>query len=188
MGYPGVQTAISGGLVEDLLNYTQTDLILLRLRSEFRPKRVAVSLAGTVNLDLMVKLAGAVADHYEGKITFINVLPTEYTTEHRTHTDRILAEAIRKHRGSALYQIEVQQSDNPIDLIVQRSREFDLLIVGSSKVGLFERVMVGPFAVQVVERSQCSVAVVRAIPPHKKAWTRIVGKGGTFDGDWPTQF
>jgi amino acid transporter/nucleotide-binding universal stress UspA family protein len=176
MGYPGAKAGGARGLVEDLLNYTQTDLVLLRLKDEFRPRRVAVALAGMINLDLMVRLAGAVADQHEAVITFLNVLPTEYTAEHRTHADKVLSEAIRRHRGSALYRTEVLRSDHPVDLIVERSREFDLLIVGSSKVGIFEKVVVGAFAVQVVERSQCSVAVVRAIPPHKKAWTRIVGK------------
>ena len=177
MGYPEHQVSGGSGLVERLLNYTQTDIILLRLKGEFKPKRVAVALAGTVNLDLMVRLAGAISDQAKGEITFLSILPTEYTADHKINADKILADAIRKHRGSSLYRTEVLQSDTPLELLVERSKDFDLLIVGSSKVGLFERVVVGAFAVQLVERSECSVAVVRAIPAHKKAWSRIVGKG-----------
>jgi nucleotide-binding universal stress UspA family protein len=176
MGYPSPESGKDAALVERLLNYTQTDMILLRLKGAFEPKRVAVALAGTVNLDLMVRLAGAIADQSKGEITFLSVLPTEYTSEHRKHADKVLGEAITHHRGSSLYRTELLRSDSPLDFIVERSQDFDLLIVGSSKVGIFERLVVGAFAAQVADSAKCSVAVVRAVPPHKKAWTRIVGK------------
>jgi len=51
---------------------------------------------------------------------------------------------------------------------VKRSAEFDLLIVGTTKVGLLERVAVGSFSSQIVGRSECSVAVVKVAGQVKK--------------------
>jgi nucleotide-binding universal stress UspA family protein len=149
--------------------------VLLKVRNEFKPKRIAVSVVGTENLDLMVRLAGAVASRFRGTIVFLNILPREYTEAQKAHTDKIFGEAIKRHTGKALYGTEALSSDDPLGLLVERSKDFDLLIVGSSRVGLFEKIVVGAFAAQIVERSRCSVAVVRAIPPSRRTLSRILG-------------
>lgn len=107
-------------------------------------------------------------DHFEGEITFLNILPGNYTAEQKGHSDGVLVEAIRKHGAKALYRIEVVSSDEPLELLVQRSAGLDLLIVGTAKVGLLERAVVGPFSSQIATRSQCSVVVVKVAPPVKK--------------------
>ena len=53
-------------------------------------------------------------------------------------------EAIRHHGAKALYRIEVASSDKPLDFLVERSAEFDLLVVGATKVKFLEKAAVGP--------------------------------------------
>ncbi len=175
MGYEGQEPDRPNSLVEELLRHSRTDLVLLKVRNEFRPKSIAVSVVGTENLDLMIGLGGALASQHGGTITFLNVLPLQYTPAQKAHTDKIFGEAIKRHTGNALYKTEVLASDDPLGLLVERSREFELLIVGSSRVGLFEKIVVGAFAARIVERSRCSVAVVRAIPPSRKRLSRVLG-------------
>jgi nucleotide-binding universal stress UspA family protein/cytidylate kinase len=163
LGYPGENGTRPRAAIEELLHEAETDLILLRLKSKFPPTRIAVSLGSTLNLSLMVRLAGTLADEFGGEITFLNVLPVSYTTKERVHTDEILVEAIRQHATHAVYRTELFTSDVPLDLLIEKSAEFDLLIVGTTKVGLFEKPVVGSFAAQLAEKAACSVAVVRAI-------------------------
>jgi APA family basic amino acid/polyamine antiporter len=168
MGYAGEDSPRSLQLMEEVLSHARTDTILFKLRGEFSPRRIAVSLGSSLNLNLIVRLAGAVADGFGGEITFLNILPANYTGEQKAHSGRILAEAIQKHVAKALYRIELASSDQPLDFLVKRSADFDLLIVGTAKVGLLEGVVVGPFASQIVRRSECSVAVVKVARPVKK--------------------
>jgi nucleotide-binding universal stress UspA family protein len=168
MGYAGTETPQSLQLIEEVLSHARTDTILLKLRGEFAPKRIAVSLGSSLNLNLIVRLAGAVADRYQGEITFLNVLPVNYTPEQKSHSGKILVEAIQRHAARALYRIELASSDEPLEFLVKRSSEFDLLIVGTTKVGLLERVAVGSFSSQIVGRSECSVAVVKVARQVKK--------------------
>jgi nucleotide-binding universal stress UspA family protein/amino acid permease len=174
MGYEGQESDRSSSLMEELLRHTRTDLILLKVKDEFKPRKIAVSIVGTENLDLMVRLAGATANQFGGTITFLNILPREYTPAQKAHTDKIFAEAIKRHTGTALYKTEVLASDDPLGLLLERSSQFDLLILGSSRVGLFEKIVVGAFAARIVERSRCSVAVVRTIPPSRKTLSRVL--------------
>jgi len=168
MGYAGAETPQSLQLIEEVLSHARTETILLKLRGEFRPQRIAVSLGSSLNLNLIVRLAGAVADRYGGEITFLNILPVNYSGEQKSHSGKILVEAIQRHAARALYRIELASSDEPLEFLVKRSAEFDLLIVGTAKVGLLERVAVGSFSSQIVGRSECSVAVVKVARPVKR--------------------
>jgi nucleotide-binding universal stress UspA family protein len=168
MGYAGEETSASIQLVEEVLNNARTDIILFKLRGEFAPKRIGVSLGGSGNLNLIVRLAGALADRYGGHITFMNILPENYTAEQKAYSSKILVEAIRHHGAKALYRIEVASSDKPLDYLVNRSAEFDLIVVGATKVRFLEKAVVGPFSSQIAMRSDCSVAIVRVAAAVKK--------------------
>jgi nucleotide-binding universal stress UspA family protein len=168
MGYAGDESPNSVRIMEEVLTLARTDTILFKQKGEFFPKRIAVSLGSSINLNLMVRVAGAIADRFGGDITFLNILPVNYTKEQKTHSSKIVMEAIRQHAAKALYHIDVLSSDEPIKLLEERSTEFDLLMVGATKVGLMESVIVGTFSSQIVMHSACSVAVVRVAPPVKK--------------------
>lgn len=168
MGFAGEEVSTSTQLVEEVLNYARTDVILFKLRGEFAPRRIGVSLGGSSNLNLIVRLAGALADRCSGHITFMNVLPEDYTADQKAHSSKILMEAIRHHGAKALYRIEVASSDRPLDYLVGRSAEFDLLVLGATKVKFLEKAVVGTFSSQIAMRSNCSVAIVRVAPKVKK--------------------
>lgn len=172
MGYTGQKPSpVADNLMEYVINHARTDFIFLKLQNQgadFQPKRIAVSLAGRLNLNLMVRLAGAVAARYGAQITFLNILPEDFTPEQQAESGRTLAEAIQKHAFRALYNTQLLASDQPIDTLVEQSRHFDLLIVGTSKVGFLQRLTVGNFATQITERAQCDVAIVRTIPVSRK--------------------
>ena len=134
----------------------------------------AQSIFDTKSLKRMtVAQLNALADQFECEMTFLNILPKNYTPQQREQTDRVFIEAIQKHRSKALYNIRVIASDNAIDTLVETSRNFDLLIVGTTKSGLLERATVGTFSAQIAERSYCSVAVVRVVPRAQKLIKRI---------------
>jgi hypothetical protein len=63
-----------------------------------------------------------------------SLLPENYTAEQKAHSSKILVEAIRHHGAKSLYRIEVTSSDRPLDFLVERSADFDLLVVGATKV------------------------------------------------------
>jgi len=168
MGFAGDESPQTVNLMDEVVSQAQTDIVLLKVRGDFHPKRIAVSLGGSNNMHLIVRLAGNLADRFDGQIDFLNVLPVNYTVEQKNRSTKILAEAIKQHMAKALYRIELASSDRPLDFLVERSSDFDLLIVGATRVGLLERAIVGPFSSQIALRSHCSVAVVRVAQAVEK--------------------
>jgi nucleotide-binding universal stress UspA family protein len=174
MGFAGEESPQTANLMDEVISQARTDIVLLKVRGEFHPKRIAVSLGGSSNMNLIVRLAGNLADRFDGQIDFLNILPANYTVEQKTHSTRILAGAIKQHMAKALYKIELASSDTPLDFLVERSSDFDLLIVGATKVGLLERAVIGPFSSQIALRSRCSVAVVRVAQAVERLGKSII--------------
>jgi len=173
MGYSGGEDPGPESLTEELLNAAGTDLIFFRLKGEFQPKRIGVSLAGTINQSLKVRLAGTLADAFGGEITFLNILPIQYTPKQRAHSDEILMNAVRQHKSRAIYRTEILTADDPVEVLREESRRFDLLILGTRKAGFFEKATVGSVSAQVVENADCSVAVVRVISPVRRTLSHL---------------
>jgi APA family basic amino acid/polyamine antiporter len=173
MGFAGEESPQAASLMDEVISQARTDIILLKVRGDFNPKRIAVSLGGSSNMNLIIKLAGNLADRFGGQINFLNILPANYTVEQKAYSSRILAEAIKHHMARALYKIELTSSDAPLDFLVERSSDVDLLIVGATKVGLLERAVIGPFSSQIALRSRCSVAVVRVAQAAEKFVTKL---------------
>lgn len=172
MGYSGkMASATTADLMEFVINNSRTNFIFLKLKQKgvpFQPKKIAVSLGGRLNLDLMVRLAGAVAAAFGGEITFLNILPENFTAAQQAESGKTFIEAIQKHSARALYSVQVLASDDPIDTLVEKSEHFDLLIVGTTKVGFLQRMVVGNFATQITERAHCDVAIVRVLSISRK--------------------
>jgi len=181
MGYPRYQNPKSVAFVQSVLNQARADVVLLKTHGDLTPKKIAVSLTSHLNLPLMVRLAGGLADRFGAEITFLINLPEGYTREQKKYSSRVLAAAITLHKGRALFRVEMECSDTPLDVLVDRSGDFDLLILGAvkgaikggNKAGLLKRTLVGYFASQIAAHSKCSVAIARVEHPMKKLLFRF---------------
>jgi nucleotide-binding universal stress UspA family protein len=176
MGYAGRPNTGGQHLMEEVLQFSGTDIIFLKLKDmtqDFQPRKIAVSLGGRANLPLMVALAGSLASRFEGELTFLNILPQRYTQKQRQYTDGTIIEAIEKHRSEALYQVRVLASANPQQTLIKASADYDLLIVGTTKVRFTERATVGNFASQVAEQAHCPVAIVRVVSGAQKFMKKL---------------
>ena len=168
MGYSESHLDDREPIMERVLAQARTDIAFIKIKGQFAPKKIGVSLGSSLNLELIVKLAGAVADCYGASLDFFNILPSNYTQEQKERSGHLLIGAIQTHAAHALYRIEVATSDQPLDFLMEKSQDLDLLVVGTSKVSLLERAVVGPFSSQLAQRAKCSVAIVRAVPFVKR--------------------
>ena len=151
-------------ILQEVASHVRADFVFLRLVENVLPKRIGVSLGGRANLPLMVRVAGALAEQYDGEVTYLNVMPRHYERRHLNHARRIQTEAIGKHHGLGTYRTELLRSDSPLDALVERSQDFDLLVIGSAPVGRLSVDVVGTFSPLLARQSRCSVVIVRHTP------------------------
>ncbi|MCA9522601.1 MAG: universal stress protein, partial [Myxococcales bacterium] len=166
MGWSSQDDHSPSKLLEDVVRHSRTDTIFLQLAEDKPPQRIGVALGGHDNLPLMVKVAGTLADQYKGSVVYLNVTPEYFEEPNLRHAREIHIEALRHHRTLVPYSTEVLRSDNPLEALVERSRELDLLVIGSTVRTSFDQSEVGTFASMVARQAHCSVVVVRKSLPH----------------------
>lgn len=166
MGWSTQPDARPSALLEEVIHKVRTDLILLQLTEDRPPERIGVSLGGGgANLGLMVRVGSTLAEEYSGEVTYLNVMPEYYEHEHLRHARQVQIEAIGRHSSLVPYRTELLRSDNPLGAIVDRTKDLDLLVVGSARGGPLSSGAVGSFSELVAQQAQCSVVIVRSASP-----------------------
>ncbi|MCP4674914.1 MAG: amino acid permease [Deltaproteobacteria bacterium] len=168
MGWSTGKDATPSELLRDVISKTNTDAIFLQLTEDVLPKRIGVALGGTGNLSLMARIAGTLAEQYSGEVIYLNVVPEYFEREHIEHARKVQVEAIQRHSNLVRYHTELLRSDNPLEALVERSKELDLLVVGSAYVTLLDRNVIGSFTSMVAEQAHCTVVIARQTPPLSK--------------------
>jgi len=171
MGYNETKQNDYNSIMSKVLNKSKTDVIFLNSPNReavLNPKKIAVSLAGRINLDLMVALANSLAESNNSQISFLSILPEKFNYTQRLKADRVLIESVQKLSANILYNVKLLKSSNPLEELIRQSEDFDLLIVGATKSKFNKKEKIGDFADQISVRAKCDVAVVRSLPVYRK--------------------
>ncbi len=169
MGWSTQADARPSALLEEVVHKVRTDLILLQLTQDRPPQKIGVSLGGGgINLGLMVRVGSTLAEQYDGEVTYLNVMPEYYEHEHLRHARQVQIEAITRHTSLVPYRTELLRSANPLGAIVERTKDLDLLVVGSNRGGAVSSSAVGSFSELVAQQAHCSVVIVRSASPLER--------------------
>lgn len=165
MGWSARDDESPSELLEEVISKVKADCVFLKLEEQKGLKRIGVSLGGTGNLPLMVRLANTVAEQNRGEVTYINVVPQYFEKEHLRHARRVQVEAIGRHTSLVPFHSELLCSDNPLQALVERSKNLDLLIVGAAYTRAFDTNVVGSFSSMIAGQAHSSVIIVRQAKP-----------------------
>ncbi len=147
----------------DVVTKSMTDFVFLHLRNPPPFQRIGVALGGRDNLGLMVKIASSLAAETGGNVTYFTILPEHFDPGDLRYSKILQREAIENHMGLATFHTELITTSNPLLGIVEKSGEFDLLLIGSAPPGPIGAgdTLIGSFSTSVIEQAACSTIVVR---------------------------
>jgi len=171
MGYSASLGKGNKSPIYDVLQHSHTDIIFLKLIEEsetFNPKKIGIALGGHINMSLMVNLGSSLAEQSHGSITFLSILPKDFTIQQKAKADKNISDAILRNRKPVLNNVETFSSDTPLELLVSQSQNYDLMIIGTTKTGVLQRAVMGSFATEFAERAQCAVAIVKVVRNAEK--------------------
>jgi nucleotide-binding universal stress UspA family protein len=175
MGWSATEDAEPSDLVEDVARKCRSNLAFFHMKStsdrpSLKYRRIGVALGGSANIPLMVQMANALTFQEDGIVTYFSVLDPYCEKSELDHVRQIQIEAISRHEGFVSFRTEVLRSDNPLQAIVDKTRDLDLLIVGTGPIKGLNSEGIGSFAAMIVDRSNCSVIIVR----REKKFTSII--------------
>ncbi len=186
MGYNADDTG--NRILEDIMSALNADLVLYAWRHDRPCLRIGVSLGGTINLPLMVRVAGALCEHFKGAVTYLSIVPEDLSDKSLAMARDTQIEALQRHTRLVPYTARLGRSDNPLGALVEASEDFDLLIVGAARNRLSEDATIGPFSSELARRARCNVVIVRAMPAAERflrAGSATVGLRSIVQGEEP---
>jgi nucleotide-binding universal stress UspA family protein len=141
-------------------------------------KRIIVGVDGSESSKAALEWAYNEAAHHDAAITVIAVwqpptmpltppygsLPPEgYEGQPRTNALNLLEQSVRnlEPRTPVVDVRTLVEEGNPAEVLIEQSKEADLLVVGSRGLGGFRGMLLGSISQHVVAHAACPVVVLR---------------------------
>ncbi len=170
MGFPAPELDGKPGVLINVLKNTLTDVIVLNLKirsEDFRPQRVGVFVQDAAHLHLKLVCATAIAEKHNAQVIMTAILPEKYTKKQKMKADKLMLESLRLFDSPVLYQLGVYASNDPLEQLLQMSKNMDVLIVGVNHIKN-ENVFEQSLAFQLARRAECSVILVKTVSRFKR--------------------
>ena len=125
-------------------------------------RRVLVPLRGLHNARRIAPFVADLVQDQTTDVTLLHVLEEDETADaSRTDVLEPAAEMMRAHGIDAdLLRLDARATDDPATAIVERSGEYDLVVLGETKPSV-RAILFGTVPEQIVEQAQVPVIVVR---------------------------
>ena len=170
MGFPKGNIDYQNSVFTKTLRLSHTDLLILNLKTDpetFKPRRIGVYVRETKNLSLMLMAASAVAERRNARIVLLGFLPEGYSNQQKKKTDKLLVESLQSLKSTALYDVKLNISNDPVEELVKISSDIDVLVVGKDRKLKEKKVEELP-SFQISRRAQCTVLIVKTVRTFDK--------------------
>lgn len=161
-----------GSKVDPIVEKAICDSLVIKLgESEVLKENIKIvcSVGEGPHAPEVVELARIYAETFSGKVTLYHALSED---EEADEIQDYLESLLESEGGWGDAEIDVKPADgNAADSIVEEAREFDLVMMGATEEGLFEKLLFGTVSEEVAQKSEKTVMLVKK---HQgvKSWIR----------------
>ena len=154
----------------------------------FRPKKILVPTSGGPHAPLAIQLALLLARESDATVTAAYVASPEAEEQEIANGNQLIQQTIdrmREQSGDLPLPREGEQgfkriaiqgriitADNVISGIAEASKEYDLIMIGSSEESLIDQMLFGSVPEEVAKESSSPVIIVKSNPGLPRLWLR----------------
>ncbi len=171
MGFPRRKTPGKPSILSQVMKMSVTDIVVMNLKTavgKFNPRKIALYVKSTIDLNLMLNCATAVAEKRDARIVLLKFLPVKYSKRQKRRADKLIVEAIENFNSSALYDISLIPTDHPKEELLKYSTKVDLLIISAERGIKTAKSIEESDAFRISEQADCSVLMVKSVSKMKK--------------------
>ena len=176
MGFPRRKVPGKPSILSQVMKMSITDIVVMNLKTSvgnFNPRKIALYVKSTTDLNLMLNCATAVAEKREARILLLKFLPTKYSKRQKKRADKLIVEAIENFNSSALYDISLIPTDHPKEEILKYSSRVDLLIISAERGIKSAKSIEESDSFRISEQADCSVLMVKSVSKIKKLAAKL---------------
>lgn len=179
MGWKGHTTTrdrIFGEVTDKVVRHAPCDLITIKLMGDTQVQDILIPTAGGPHANLAAEYVAILHEALDTTVTCCYVVKREASALDRENAEEWMAKTIRKSGLEQCAQKMIIEADNIVVSLVKASSEYDLIVLGASKEGVFSSVLFGEIPEKVARFSKCPVMIVsRYEGPVKSLIKRILG-------------
>jgi amino acid transporter/nucleotide-binding universal stress UspA family protein len=179
MGWKGHTTTrdrIFGEVTDKVVRHAPCDLITIKLLGDKPIDTVLMPTAGGPHAKLAAEYVAILNQALEMSVTCCYVVKPKSTAEDRETAQEWMTKTIQESGLEKCAQRMILEGNNIATSLVKVSPEYDLIVLGASKEGIFSSVLFGEIPVKVARFSKCPVMIVRRYEgPVKSLIKRILG-------------
>jgi amino acid transporter/nucleotide-binding universal stress UspA family protein len=131
---------------------------------------LAVGHESAANITMLARLVLAVAPR--AQFDLVHAIPLDCSQADRQATMDRLQEVARGHRLDDRSRFEVLLSDDPVPALIEKSADYDMVLLGLTHQSLLEHFSFGDISMQVAEGAQCPALVGKEAPSRFRRWMR----------------
>ena len=167
----GIGKATVGQPTGPLIAFPPCDLALLRNRNEEPAARILVTGHGEAQAPLGIRLGTAIAKAYGGQTVLYHVRTDELESD---EARRAWGKTLLDHHAvaGARADLVTDAGSDPVPLVVGKSKEYDLVVVGASRPRPWSKALLGPRTQDIADRVAGNVLIVRRRDQGGGRWGR----------------
>ena len=175
-GYTTTRDRIMGEVTDKVVRYAPCDLITVKLMGDRPIHRILLTASGSSHAHLAAEYAGVYADTEGFKVSCCYVTEPDACEEEREEGRQWIQKAIRQTSLEGKADMHLLEGKRVAMTLVRAAQDYDLVILGASREGVFSNVLFGEIPEKVARYSQSPVMIVRCYEgPVKSLVKRIMG-------------
>ncbi len=159
-----------GSVLDPLVQEAPCDVGVLKIKKDTKIKKILLPTAGGPNAKLAFEWGSWIAQQNKGTLTLLSIVSDERKIK-RGQSCLLETKKTVEHETKRVEEKIVYGTDI-LKTILKESKGYDMILIGASKAGLWQRIRFGTIPEKLTRRSPVSVLVVRKYEGLIKNWLR----------------
>ncbi len=173
-GYSKAKGRVIGRVLDPVVENAPCDVVLIRGDELSAVRRILVPSSGGPHAPIAARLALKLARLYGAQVTVLYVCRDGATAEDRQHGVEMIAQTVKGLEADDLIHPKVITAAGVVSGILAEAEDYDLMLLGASGEGLFDRFLFGTIPERIATRSPVPVMIARQRAPLPEFWVRRV--------------
>ena len=173
-GYSSSRDKILGQVVDTVVTYARSDLMLVKLVEPISFKKILLPTAGGAHARAAEQYAASLAENFGGDITICRV---ESDSSNVSQAQTELTQAIERIESvnGIVPGTRIIEDKSITKGIIKASKEYDTLIIGATRTSIYQQIMFGSIPEQVARQVDKNLIVVKHHNPVRALIGRVMG-------------
>jgi amino acid transporter/nucleotide-binding universal stress UspA family protein len=172
-GYTSTRERIFGEVLDRVVHRSNSDIAVVKIRGEGKFERILLPTAGGPHAEFAAEMIEPIVKATGAKVTACYVIPADADREQEEEAERWMSRTLR-HVDLGDVEFRAIRSDSVANGIINAAADYDLVVLGAAKTGLFSQLLFGEIPDRVGRYAASSVMLVKRHEGTAKAWLRRI--------------